>query len=109
MTARYVQKGESINFTPETAVAAGDLVIENDLVGVAKLDIEAGKLGAVAVVGVYEFPKGAAAAAIAFGKKVYWDATNGVVVTTATGNTLIGKAVGDAAADDATILVLLNG
>ncbi len=107
MTARYVQKGESIDFVPETAVAAGDLVIQSDLVGVAKLNIEAGKLGAVAVVGVYEFPKGAVA--IAFGKKVYWDATNGVVVTTATGNTLIGKAVGDAAADDATILVLLNG
>lgn len=107
MTARYVQKGESINFTPETAVAAGDLVIQNDLVGVAKLDIPAGTLGALAVGGVYEFPKGSAA--VAFGKKAYWDATNGVVVTTATGNTLVGKAVGDAVAGDATVLVLLNG
>lgn len=107
MTARFVQKGESINFTPETAVAAGDLIIQNDLVGVAKLDIPAGTLGAMAVVGVYEFPKGSAA--VAFGKKVYWDTANGVVVTTATGNTLVGKAVTDAAAGDATVLVLLNG
>lgn len=107
MTARFVQKGESINFTPETAVAAGDLIIQHDLVGVAKLDIPAGTLGAVAVVGVYEFPKGNAA--VAFGKKAYWDAANGVVTATATDNTLVGKAVGDAAATDATVLVLLNG
>lgn len=107
MTARYIQRGESIDYIPETPVAAGDLVILNDLVGVAKLDIPAGTLGALAVGGVYEMPKGAAA--IAFGKKVYWDATAKTVVTTATGNTLIGKAVCDTVAADAFVRVLLNG
>ena len=107
MTTRYVQRGESIDYIPETPVAAGDLVIVNDLVGVAKLDIAPGELGALAVGGVYEFPKGAAA--IAFGKKAYWDATNKVVTATATGNTLVGKAVNESAATDATVLVLLNG
>lgn len=107
MTARYVQRGESIDYVPETAVAAGDLIILNDLVGVAKLDIPAVTLGALAVGGVYEFPKGSSA--VAFGKKAYWDATAKTVVTTATGNTLIGKAVSDAAVADATVLILLNG
>ena len=107
MIAKYVQRGESIDYIPETPVAAGDLVIVNDLVGVAKLDIASGELGALAVGGVYEFPKGSAA--IAFGKKAYWDATNKLVTATATGNTLIGKTVSEAAASDATLLVLLNG
>ena len=107
MNARYVQRGESIDYTPDSPVAAGDLVIVNDLVGVAKLDIAPGELGALAVGGVYEFPKGSAA--IAFGKKAYWDATNSAVVATATGNTLIGKTVSETVATDATVLVLLNG
>lgn len=107
MIARYIQRGESIDYVPTTAVAAGDLVIANDLVMVAKLDIPAGTLGALAVGGVYEMPKGAAA--IAFGKKAYWDATNKVVTATATGNTQIGKAVSDATASDGFVRVLLNG
>lgn len=107
MIARYIQRGESIDYVPGADVAAGDLVIVNDLVGVARLDIPAGTLGSVAVGGVYEMPKGAAA--IDFGKKAYWDTTNKVVTATATGNTLIGKAVSDAAASDGFVRVLLNG
>lgn len=107
MTARYIQRGESIDYVPVADVAAGDLVIANDLVMVAKLDIPAGTLGALAVGGVYEMPKGSAA--IPFGKKAYWDATNKVVTATATGNTLIGKAVSDAAASDGFVRILLNG
>ena len=107
MNARYVQRGESIDYIPETPVAAGDVVILNDLVGVAKLDIAPSELGSLAVGGVYELPKGSAA--IAFGKKAYWDATNKVVTATATGNTLIGKTVSETVATDATVLVLLNG
>lgn len=107
MIARYIQHGESINYMPTTAVAAGDLVIDNDLVMVARLDIPAGTLGALAVGGVYEMPKDAAA--IAFGKKAYWDATNKVVTETDTGNTLIGKAVRDTTASDGFVRVLLNG
>ena len=52
MLARYVQKGDSIDYRPTAAVAAGSVIVIADLVGVARLDIEAHTLGSLAVVGV---------------------------------------------------------
>ena len=49
---RYVQKGEAVDYRPTEAVAAGDVIVQGSLVGVARLDIEAGTLGSLAVVGV---------------------------------------------------------
>jgi predicted RecA/RadA family phage recombinase len=37
-TATYVQHGDSIDHTPGAAVAAGDVVVQGELVGMAKLD-----------------------------------------------------------------------
>ncbi len=62
MYARYVQKGEAIDHMPDTAVAAGDVVVVGNLIGIARLDIPAGVLGALAVVGVYDVAKAAGAA-----------------------------------------------
>ena len=43
MKARYVQRGDAIDYTPMEDVAAGDVVVlSGKLVGVAKLDIKAG-------------------------------------------------------------------
>ena len=54
MDARYVQRGDAIDYTPMDDVAAGDIVVlAGKLVGVAKLDIKAGELGALALTGVY--------------------------------------------------------
>ena len=39
MLARYVQKGDAIDYRPAEAVAAGDVVIIADLIGIARLDI----------------------------------------------------------------------
>ena len=39
MLARYVQKGDSIDYRPETAVAAGDVIVIADLIGIARLEI----------------------------------------------------------------------
>ena len=69
MKARYVQRGESIDYIPEADVAAGDIIKIGSLVGVAKLDIKAGELGALAVVGVYEIATGASGA-VKFGHAV---------------------------------------
>ena len=44
MLARYVQKGDAIDYRPAEAVAAGDVVIIADLIGIARLDIEANTL-----------------------------------------------------------------
>jgi len=38
-TAQFIHDGKSIDYTPGADVAAGDVVVQNDLLGVAKLDI----------------------------------------------------------------------
>lgn len=57
MDARYVQKGDAIDFRPDRDIAAGEVVVLGNLVGVAKLDIKAGELGALALEGVFEMAK----------------------------------------------------
>ena len=110
-TAKFIQTGDSIDYTPSSAVTAGDVVVQADLVGVAKLDIVANKLGALAVAGVFDFPKTAGVGeAIAAGAKVYWDVADAVAKTDdETGaNKLIGKTVRAAGDDDTTVRVRLS-
>ena len=74
MTTDYVQQGESIDYTPAADVAAGDVIVQGELVGVAKKDITANELGALAVEGVFDFPKATGVGtAITAGSNVYWD------------------------------------
>ena len=75
--------------------------------GVAKLDIKAGELGALAVTGVYEMAK-AAGVAFALGSEVAWDRTNRKAVAPGTsGSAKIGHAVALTGASDATVFVRL--
>ena len=106
MKAVYVQRGESIDYTPSANVAAGDVVIIGEIVGIAKLDIPANELGAIAVTGVFDMVK--ASGEITAGATVYWDASAKNVTTTASENTAIGKAVAAAESADVTVRVLLN-
>ena len=72
MKAEYIQRGETIYFTPETDVAAGDVVvIGGKRVAVAASDIKAGTEGVAHTVGVFAMPKGTGA--IDQGADVYWD------------------------------------
>ena len=107
MKARYVQRGESIDFTPTADVAAGDVVKVGNLVGVAKLDIRAGELGALALCGVYEIATNGAA--IEAGAVVFVDpATGKVCAESASGAVKFGHAVAAAAATDTLVLVRLE-
>jgi len=107
--ATFVHEGASIDFTPAADVAAGDVVVQGDLVGVAKLDIKANKLGALAVEGVFDFAKATGAGtAIAVGALVYWNDAANQATTTATGNKQIGKSVRAAGDNDTTIRVKLS-
>ena len=114
--ARFIHDGRSIDHTPSSAVAAGDVVVQGDLVGVAKLDIAADALGALAVTGVFDLPKSAGQGkAIAAGKKVYWDATNKIATesaddggTPATAYPYLGKTVKAAVDADTTVRVRLS-
>jgi predicted RecA/RadA family phage recombinase len=104
--ADYYADGDLVDYTPGSAVAAGDVVVLNDLVTVAPRPIVANKLGAVAVEGIFKLPK--ASGAIGQGAIVYWDSANSNVTTTSSGNKRAGKAAEAAASGDATVKVLLN-
>lgn len=106
MNARYIHDGKAIDFLSETAVSAGTVVVVEELVGITKLDLEAGRLGALHVVGVYDVVKGAEE--IGLGKKVYWDETEQKAVTTAGTNKLLGIAVLKAEADATVVRVRLS-
>lgn len=107
----FRHEGESIDYTPTADVAAGDVVVQGELVGVARLDIKANTLGALAAQGVFDFPKATGGAtAIAAGAVLYWDATNEVATTnSASGaNKLIGKSVAAAGDDDEMVRTRLD-
>lgn len=104
--AKYVQPGDSIDYTPTSAVPAGSVVIQGGLVGVAKLDIAANTLGALAVSGMFDFKK--TTVAITAGAKVYWNTTSSFATNVASGNTYIGIAAEAVASAGATVKVLLN-
>ena len=106
--ATFVQEGNSIDYTPGAAVAAGDVIVIGELVGVAKTPIAANALGALAVSGVFDFAKATGGGtAINAGATCYWGDTNNVPTTSdgAGANKLIGKCVKAAADADATVRV----
>ena len=105
MSARYVQKGESIDYRPETDVRAKTIVPFPGFVGVTRLDIRAGELGALAVTGVFESPK--ADEAIDVGDPVYWDEANEVATKQKT-DVYLGVAVYNAQASSEFVYFLLN-
>jgi predicted RecA/RadA family phage recombinase len=110
-TVVFVQEGASIDYTPVADVAAGDVVVQGELVGIAKLDIPANTLGALAVEGVFDFPKATGVStAIATGANVYWDAgdVEAKEDAEAGANKLIGKTILDAGDNDPLVRVRLN-
>lgn len=107
--AVFVQQGEQIDYTPSADCAAGDVVVQGDLVGVARTPIAAGTPGSLAVAGVFDLSK-ASATEFAAGAKVYWDATNKLAVTTdgEGANKLMGKAVRAAGSGATSVRVRLS-
>lgn len=105
MKARYIQRGESIDYIPQTDTEAGAVVFLGKLAGITKLDIPAGELGAVATVGVFNVVK--ASGAIAQGAAIYWDADAGKATTTPNAKYL-GVAIEAAASDAEAVKVLIN-
>jgi predicted RecA/RadA family phage recombinase len=111
MGAQYVQKGNAVDYTPAGDLAAGEVVVQGELAGVVQRPIPAGTLGALAVAGVYDFPKPTGAgSAIAAGAKVYWDEAEKVAKTDAEAgaNKYLGKTVASAGDDAATARVRLS-
>ena len=105
MIARYVQKGEAIDYRPSENVPAGTIVPFAGFVGITRLDIRAGELGALAVSGVFETPK--ADEAIDVGDPVYWDEANEVATKQKT-DVYLGTAIYNAQASSEFVYYLLN-
>jgi predicted RecA/RadA family phage recombinase len=101
----YVQKGDILDYTPASAVAAGDVVVIGALVGVAPRPIAAGAMGALAVEGVYTMPC-ATGSTGAQGSAINWYATSGVAH--ASTGTAAGKLAKARAAADEVVHVILN-
>ena len=109
MIAKYVQKGESIDYIPSADVDAGDVVVIGDLVGIAKLDIAANTLGALALGGVFDLPKAAGEGkAITAGTILFWDAAEKQATATSGNNKYLGKNILAATDDDETVRIILN-
>ena len=109
MVTRFIMDEDAVDYTPSADVAAGAVVVQGELVGVAVRAIPANTLGALTVTGVADFPKTAGTGSgIAAGANVYWDATNQVATATAGSNKLIGKTTQAAADADTTVRVRLH-
>ena len=107
-TATFVHDGNAIDYTPGSDVAAGDVVVQGELIGVAKTPIVANVLGALAVSGVFDFPKATGGGtAVTAGANVYWDVadTEAKEDSESGANKLIGKTIAAAGDDDTTVRV----
>ncbi|MBN1910027.1 MAG: DUF2190 family protein [Pirellulales bacterium] len=114
MTVLFVQDGNSIDYTPSADVAGGSVLVINDRVLVAKLDIPANVQGCLYRHGIWDVP--AVGGVIADGAAVYWDedgdpyggvAGSGAFTTNPAGgaNKFFGYAVGGKGATDARLIV----
>jgi len=103
--ASYVQDGDVLDYTPGSAVAAGEVVVIGAMVAVAPRPIAANALGALAVEGVWSMPC-ATGATGAQGSAINWYATSGVAH--ASTGVAAGKLAKARAAGDTSVHVLLN-
>lgn len=108
MATNYVQPGNILTIPAPAAVLSGGVVIAGEIKGIAQGDAASGAPVDVATRGVWELPK-VAANSFALGAKVYWNGTDALATTTASGNTLLGVAVEVAPADSATVKLRLSG
>jgi predicted RecA/RadA family phage recombinase len=106
MAKNFIQEGKVLDYTAAADIASGQFVLVGAIGAVAIAAIANGATGPVQVTGVFSIPK--AAGAVTQGAKLYWDAANSVLTTTASGNTIVGVAAAAAAGGDARVSILLN-
>lgn len=104
----YIQPGAVMTITaPAGGTVSGRPFVSGSLVGVADITAAEGEDSTISTEGIYELAK-TSAQAWTLGAKVYWDAVNLLVTTTASGNSLIGVAAAIAANPSATGLVKIG-
>ncbi len=115
--AIYVQAGGAVDYTPVSAVVAGQVIVLDGRIAIATRPIAAAALGALATTGIFKMVK--KNEEIAGGAAVYWDADGdpyggdagtGAITASAGGNTFAGyTGTVTAGATDATVDVALQG
>jgi predicted RecA/RadA family phage recombinase len=88
----YVNNGETVTLAAPDAVSSGGGVLVGTLFGVAQADAAADAPVVLVTRGTFDLAK-AASQAWTVGVAIHWDNTAKACTTTASGNTLIGKAV----------------
>lgn len=104
----FIQPGENITLTAEAAASSGDGVKVGSLFGIAAGDAEIGDTLTIVTEGVYEMGK-VGTDDLSVGDAIYWRSSDGLVTSTASGNTKIGVAVAAAGNPSSSVRVRLNG
>ena len=113
--ALFFKDDGTVDYTPGSAVTAGDVVLIGTVVCVAPVDIPANTLGALHTEGIYKFPK--TTDVVTAGDAIYWDVDgdpyggtlgSGAADTAASTGNLIGWATAAAGATDTYVYVELN-
>lgn len=111
----YQDEGESIDYTPGSAVYGGDIVVVGTIPMLVLTDIAASAKGSVKATGVWKVPK--KTGAVVIGDAIYWDADGdpvtgtagtGAASTTGTDGYKIGDAVLASASGDDFVYVRAN-
>lgn len=109
-------EGETIDYTPGSAVSAGDVVVQGRVVGIAPQAIAASVKGTLDVTGIWNVPKDVTNFS-SVGLPVYWNATgdpyggtagSGCATRNARGNTFMGFCVETAGTTTGDCDVLLH-
>jgi predicted RecA/RadA family phage recombinase len=103
----YIQEGDTLNFTANEAITAGQMILVTGVVGVAINDVASGAVGVLATKGVFEVAKEGTDAP-SQGQILYYNATNKTATVTASTNKVIGYAWTAAASGDSTVQVRLS-
>jgi predicted RecA/RadA family phage recombinase len=100
-------EGRSVDYTPSSDVAAGQVVVQGSMVGVAATPIPANTKGALAVEGLFSFKK-KSGDTFAAGGPVYWDDTANEATTTLGSNKFCGFAAAAAGSSATEVFVSLR-
>lgn len=113
--ATFKHIGRTIDYTPASAVSAGDIIVLGGMVAIAHGNIAANALGALGIIGVYDIEKDNSD--ISIGAAIYWDddgnpvdgtAGSGAVTTTSSGgNVWMGFAIAAAGASARHVRIFL--
>lgn len=102
-----IQDGKVLTLTAPYQRNAGEAALVGKIFGVAVNTVASGVEGEFETEGVFDLTK-LTTDDVAQGVDLYWDNTNKRLTVTATGNTLVAKAVKAAGTSATTVLAKLN-